>query len=198
MKTNRIGWICALALVLVTTTTIAQEEPADPMADAMAAMAELAAPNEHHAHMEKMVGSWKAEGTYWMQPGAPPVTSSGTAKIEPTLGGRFLKTSFEGAMMGQTFHGFGMEGYDKLREKHIGVWADDWGTMMMHFEGDCAEGGKVTTVVSDFLDPMTRTPTRMKAVTTLVNKKEFKWEAYMKPEGADDYFKSMEIVYKRD
>jgi len=162
----------------------------------MQAMMQAAQPNEHHEHLQKMVGSWKAHDRFWMPPGAPPTESDGMAKVSSILGGRFIQTDFSGNFMGMEFAGMGMDGYDNNKNKHIGVWVDNMGTMMMTYEGGCSDNGKVTTSISEFDDPATGQHMKMKGVTTLVSDDKFTYEAYMvTPDGSEA--KTMEIVYTR-
>ena len=81
------------------------------------------------------------------------------------------------------------------QQKHVGLWMDTAGTMMLHLTGECSNRGKVVTMNSEFLNPMGEMET-MKAVTTVVSKNEYRWEAWQKgPDG--ESFKSMEIIYTR-
>jgi hypothetical protein len=185
--------IAGLALLGLSTVSIAEDEP--DMAAQMEAMAKLAAPNEHHEHLQRMIGKWKVQSKFWMVPGADPMESEGTAEINAVMGGRFIQQQFLGDFMGQEFVGFGMEGFDNAKLKHIGYWADNMGTMMMSSEGQCSAGGTVTTTMSEFDDPASGQKLNMKAVLTQKDDKNFSYVAYMQtPEGE---FKSMELIYTK-
>ena len=94
------------------------------------------------------------------------------------------------------FQGLGLDGYDRGRDKCVSVWMDSMGTMMMVLEGTLDEAQKVRTLTTEYKDPMTGKQTKMKTITTLVSDDEHRFESYNQgPDG--DYFKSMEIVYKR-
>ena len=196
MKRRRY-WILPVVLAItfgLYGTIQAQEEGDDD--GAMAAMMQAAQPGEHHEHLQKLVGNWKTVGKFWMQPGTPATESDGTAEITSTLGGRFILTEFGGDFMGMAFAGMGMDGYDNNKKKHIGMWVDNMGTMMMTYEGGCSEGGKVTTMMTEFDDPMSGARMKMSGVTTLETDDKFTYEAYMEtPDGTK--FKAMEIVYTR-
>ncbi|MFG0273935.1 MAG: hypothetical protein ACF8QF_02645, partial [Phycisphaerales bacterium] len=72
----------------------AQPEGEGPdMAEMMAMMAEMGAPDAHHKAMEPMVGTFQADGTFYMGPTAE--QWSGTASNSWKLGGRFLHGHFE-------------------------------------------------------------------------------------------------------
>ena len=190
----RNAWVVATIACLLGLPILAQEPAGE---DPMAAMMKLAAPGEHHQHLAKLAGDWKASSKMWMEPGAAPIESSGTMHIEPILGGRFTRSDYKGSFMGLNMQGMGLDGYDNYKKKHIGMWVDNMGTMMLTFEGTCSDGGRVTTTTAEFVDPATGKPTTMKSVVTLVDDKKFTFEAFTKAAGDPDFVKSLEIAYTR-
>lgn len=164
------------------------------MEDAMAAWAKYAEPGEEHAYLQRMEGSWNARVKFWMQPGADPQESEGKMSNQLILGGRFLQSNYEGDTPMGPFQGFSLDGYDKLEEKYVGVWADTMGTMMMVFRGHVEDD--VRTMIAEYKDPMSGNPTKMKGVTTIVGENEHKYQGYgLMPNG--EWFQQMEIVYTR-
>jgi len=68
--------------------------------------------------------------------------------------------------------------------------------MMMSFEGDCSEDGKVVTTLAKFVDPASGAPATMKGVTRRIDDDKWIYEGWMvQPDGGE--FKSFEIVYTR-
>ena len=63
-----IGLTAGICLVL-SGTLVAQE----PAADQMAAMMEAVAPDENHAVLEPLAGSWSHAVTFYPAPGAEPI-----------------------------------------------------------------------------------------------------------------------------
>src|SRR5947207_5656498 len=61
------------------TTTTSSAATAQPSADEMKQMMELAKLNENHKLLASMAGTWSYTVTMWMAPGAPPSKSTGTA-----------------------------------------------------------------------------------------------------------------------
>ena len=172
------------------------KQPEQAMPPEMAEMMKLAQPGEHHQHMAKMVGSWKTHGRFWMVPGAQPEESDGSMTVKPALDGRFFLSDFQGTFMGGPFHGMGMDGYDNFKQKHVGTWADSMGTMIMVFEGNCSEGGKVMEMKGTFDDPMTKKPSYMRMVSRWKDDRTVLLESYgPSPDGKE--MKNMEIVYTR-
>ena len=192
---NCTGLLVA-ALVLIGIPALGGEAESGMSAEMAENMARAAAPNEHHRHLAELAGDWDWTSKMWMQPGAPPMETKGTARNELLMDGRFLRSEFHGDFLGQPFTGMGIEGYDNVQERHVGVWFDSAGTMMLNFLGDCSEAGKVLTSSADFLDPMTGTKTTFKGKTTIVNDNEYLFESWNSdPNG--EFHKSMEITYKR-
>lgn len=203
MKTIRwfMGLAAAVAVaVLVAGPVTAAEESAqkDGAAEMEAKMAEytkLATPNEHHAHLKNLVGSWNAETKFWAQPGAQPEVSNGKAQFQMVLGGRFLKTTYAGEFMGNSFEGIGYSGFDRLQGKHIDFWMDTMGTSIMKSEGQCEEDGKIVKLAGQFQDPTGKTMT-MKTVSRVVDGNTIVFEMYG-PDTTGKEFKTMEITYTR-
>ncbi|MFQ5720759.1 MAG: DUF1579 domain-containing protein [Acidobacteriota bacterium] len=192
------GIVVAGSMLTWVGRTVAQEQGEDAMKQAMAAMMAAAEPNDHHAELARMAGTWKAVGKFFnpMAPDAPPQESEGKATNTMILGGRFLTTEFQGSFMDMAFSGFGIEGYDNLRKAHVQSWVDSMGTMMLTAEGHCNADHSVRTMVSEFLDPMTGQMTKMRQVITFKSADEHVWEAYnLMPDGSE--MKTMEIVYSR-
>lgn len=188
--------VFASVLVLVlaaagATFVIAQDHADGDDAAMMAAWMKAATPAEHHKHMAQTVGNWDYTATFWMAPGAPPIESSGTATTEAILGGRYFQSTVEGSFMGQPFHGLEIDGYDNIKEKHVGTWYDTAGTMIMVSEGTCKDGGRVTTSHAEMTDPMTGRAMKIKNVVTMVSANEMRYESY------DGDRKTMDLIYKR-
>ncbi len=201
-RNRRIVAIACLAVVVACGLALAAGEkpkaPAAPpqMTPEMKAMMEAGTPNEHHKHMAIGVGTWKAKTSMWMQPGAPPMTSEGTMKVYPVLGGRFFASEFKGEFMGQPFEGRGLDGYDNVTHKHVSTWADTLSTMILTFTGTCSDGGKKLEQRSDFIDPATRKPSWMRNVTTVKDNDHMTFETYG-PDPAGKEVKMMQIDYTR-
>jgi len=201
---KKVMWMLLLAWIVVVVPALAQDEAGyeqpggqgEEMSEEMEAFMKLAAPGEHHAHLAKMAGKWETSVKVWMQPGAPPMESTGTSDNEMILGGRYLRSNFNGTFMGGPFEGMGIDGYDNLQQKHVGMWIDTASTTMMRFEGTCSQGGKVLETTSDVMDPMTGRMKKIKGKITLVDDNKFLYEAW-EPGPDGEYFRSMEITYKR-
>lgn len=162
----------------------------------MQAYLEMAKPVAEHEFLTKLVGTWKAEGKFWMAAGAPPSETTGTSVNEMILGGRFLESRYDGPspMGGGEFVGVAVDGFDRMANKYVGTWIDTFQTMIVSYEGTVDASGKVRTMVAEYPNPMGGTA-KSKGVTTLINDRQFKYEGFnITPEGEQ---KQMEILYTR-
>jgi len=181
--------------VFMVSTGIAQEgQQMDP--EMMEAYMKLIAPNENHEFLKNFVGEWEVTTAAWMQPGAEPVFSKGSAKAEMIFGGRFLKLEFKGTMFGQPFEGIQIMGYDNYQKKNISFWVDSSSTGFYLAEGSLDEGTKKIVETGVWQDPMGGEDMNVRNTTTLVSKDEYKFEMIMiLADGTE--FKSMEYSARR-
>jgi len=189
-----LGLSGVLTLWIVSAGIAQEGQQMDP--EMMEAYMKLIAPNENHEFLKNFVGEWEVTTTAWMQPGAEPVFSKGSAKAEMIIGGLFLKADFKGAMFGQPFEGIQIMGYDNYQKKNISFWIDSSSTTFYLTEGSREEGTKKIVETGVWQDPMGSEDMNVRNTTTLVSKDEYKFEMIMiLPNGTE--FKSMEFRAKR-
>jgi hypothetical protein len=198
-KTLMYGLIFVLALGMAANQAAAQ--PADAGQPDMAAMMkmweDMAAPAKQHQQLAEMVGTWDAEVSMWMEPSAPPMTSTGVGTFSLMLGGRYLRHDFEGNMMGRTFKGLGITGYDKFRQEYFDLWFDDMSTGMLLMRGVADSAGTVVHYTGKMDDPMAgRKDIPSRTVMTKIGGDNCKMEMYVTDESGNE-MKTMEIVYTR-
>lgn len=161
---------------------------------AMAAWQKAMTPGPQHAELAKTAGEWDLALTMWMEPGAEPTKSTATA-TRSMLWDRILVEDVQGDMMGMTFKGHGMTGYDNVTGEWWSTWMDNMSTGMMKSTGTWDEESGTATYSGESVDPMTGKPMKVRMVVTPGADKET-MVMYMTPEGGDEH-KSMEIVYTR-
>lgn len=166
-------------------------------ADMMACM-QAGTPGENQARLAKDVGEWEGKTTMWMFPGAEPVTSQCSSKVTAIYDGRYVKTEFTGEMPGMgPFSGMGIQGFNNVTGKFVGIWIDTNSTGIMNGTGDLSEDGKSINWVFTNYCPITKKLGSMQQVDSNV-------EANTKTlvmHGADpktgQEFKMIEIELKR-
>jgi hypothetical protein len=186
----------ALAVTVAAQQPVAQQpEPQSPE-EMMQVMMKLATPGEHHKHLEQFVGEWSTTSKFWPAPGAPPMESTGEARHEAVLDGRFIHLTYKGVLMDAPFEGMGFIGYDNYNQKHIDFWIDNFSTFMLTSEGACSDGGKTLTMFTTADDPITQTRKTLRTVYTFRGANQYVLEMYdTGPDGQE--FRTLEILHTR-
>ena len=165
-------------------------------AAAMEAWSKYMTPGPEHARLLKQVGEWDLDVTQIPMPGAPPVTSKATAKIEPALGGRYIIERVRGTFMEMPFEGIGTNGFDNVLKKAVFTWIDNMGTGIMTGTGTMSADGKTMNGSGKMVDPMAGKEVPYRMVVTYIDDNTHKAEMFNAgPDGKE--FKSMELLYKR-
>jgi len=163
----------------------------------MAAWQRYMTPGEMHAHLTAMAGSWNFTMKSWMEPGAPPEMSQGTAETTAILGGRYTQTIYMGTSMGQPFEGRGIDGYNNQTGEFFSFWIDNMGTGFFISTGRCLDKECTTMEFKGEMDdPSTGHKMKSRQLITIKDKNSHLFEMMMiGPDGKE--FKSMEMEYTR-
>jgi hypothetical protein len=197
MRLNQIILAC-LCLVLTASFAMAKEKKQQKQMDPQAMMEEyqkLATPGEPHKVFESLAGSWSIKTKEWMEPGKPPMESTGSVEMKMLLEGRFLQQEFNGNMMGQPYAGFGVSGYDNLRKKYVSTWIDTMGTGIFMMEGTGSADGKTITLKGQH-DKLGGGRMTHRAVWKIVDNSTQTFEMFETHKGGKET-KMMEITYTR-
>jgi hypothetical protein len=154
-------------------------------------------PNQFHARLGKQVGEWECESKMWMEPGAEPMASKGSAKISWLFpGGKWLKQEYAGNMMGMPFQGLLIQGYDNSKKKYVATWVDSMGTSLSSMEGNYDMEGKTLTLWGTMTECATGEHDRVvKYAATEVSDDHVHFEIW--DMGFGTGFKVMEMDYRR-
>jgi hypothetical protein len=151
----------------------------------------------HHAMLHKLVGYWAAQTRLYPEPGGDPVDSSGAVTNALILGGRALKTNYKGSYMGETFVGFGLDGYDMDKGHHFSIWMDSISTGATYDSGDCSHDGMdVVTLHGDFKDPQTGERVERKTILTLRSTSRYTYEEWH-TRGEGEPTLAMQVIYSK-
>jgi len=185
-----------VASLAIADTPKAADKAAQQKA-AMDAMMRAATPGDAHKKLNAMVGTFDAKIKMWMEPGAPPMESTGKAVNEWVLGGRYVQQRFDGTFMGQPFSGIGYTGYDNVRHMYVGTWMDSMSTSMMNSSGgDPDPSAKNWRFSASSIDPVSGESVNIDERMTLLDNDHQVFEMYGPgPDGSN--FKMMEITYTR-
>jgi len=149
-------------------------------------------PGLAHEALAAFEGNWKAEVKCWMDPGGEPNVSQATSKTRWIFGRRFLEEEFHGEMMGKSFTGRCLLGFDNTKQKFNCVWIDDMNTGVFTSEGRGENANKVITLEGKASCAATgQTDVPMKQIFRVVSSDKHILEMF------NDGRKSMEITYTR-
>lgn len=179
----------ALAVTCISFSSLAQGN------DDTKAMMDYATPGNNHKILAKMEGTWTATVTFWMQPGAAPMTSTATAVNEMIMGGRYLQSKNTGNMMGQPFEGMGITGYDNAKKMYVASWIDNFGTGILNMTGNWDEASKGIVFTGLEVDPASGKEFSYRQVVRMPDDNTQIMEMYAMMGGKE--FKNMEIKYTR-
>lgn len=190
--------LTALFLMLFLAGIISsQEEASQNMQDEeMKAWMKFMKPGEPHAWFSKAVGDWKFSNKYWYSPDSEPEVSEGTATAEMIMGGRYLKFTHQGTVMGMPFEGVSIEGYDNTREKYIAIWFDNLGTSITYSLGTFDKENNLLNYEGNMTDPMTKDQVWFRQTVKEVDENRYDFEMFMKLPGGSE-FKNMELTFTR-
>ena len=177
--------VFALALFAsIAVSGLAQMSEQD-QAKAMEAYMKAGAVTADHKALKYFAGRWRVEGKMWAAPGAPPTESVNSNEGEMILGGRYVRLTYRGEMMGQPFEGLQISGYDNIAKAYTTFWIDNSSTSFYLLKGTYDAAKKTYTFTGRWADPVGGdTPVRM--VIKIVSPDEYVSETYMKlPDGKE-------------
>jgi hypothetical protein len=178
--------------VILISSSVSFAQQGD-QAEMMKKWQEYMTPGPVHQQFAKAVGNWKAVVTSFM--GGQESKSEGTSSSEMILGGRYLKTSFKGSMMGMPFEGMGLDAFDNATKEYISIWIDSFGTGVMRLTGKMNETTKEIIYTGTMVDPMTGKDAMTKNVMKNIDEDHQLVVMYMIEGGQE--IKNMEIEYTR-
>jgi len=155
-----------------------------------------ATPGEEHKVLEGLVGKWKAHVVVRVNPNRVSEESDGTSEGTMLFGGRYVQLTHKGTLNGQPFEGMMLTGYDNVAKKYVSEWIDNMGTSFIHYDGTYDKRLKRLFMGARFLDPMTRQPLKVRAITTFVDASSWTYEEFSTPEGGKEW-QSLKITFTK-
>jgi len=179
--------------MMAASFAIADEQKMDMQA-MMEKFEKQGTPGEPHKRLASMEGSWNTKTKSWMEPNKPPMETAGTCEQKMILGGRFLKQKCSGDMMGKTFEGVGLTGYDNQTKKYTSTWMDSMSTTLHVMEGTSSDDNTITQE-GQYTCPI-RGEMKLRSVTKVVDQNTNIFEMYGTDKSGQE-MKMMEITYTR-
>ncbi len=178
-------------LFLSASQILAQE---GGQAEVMKKWQEAITPGAAHQEFAKLAGNWKAAVTTYMGP--QEAKAEATAQLEMVLGGRYLKSSFKGNMMGMPFEGLQLDAFDNVTKEYVSAWIDNFGTGIMLLKGKKDEKTGEIVYLGTSADPMTGKMVTTKIVNKVIDNDHTTSTMFMVENGQD--VKNMFIEYTRE
>ena len=134
------------AVLFVAVAAVPQDEDAaappsaETLAEMMAKAAAIREPGEHHAVLERFLGSWDWEMSFAGTPPGTP-TMKGTSEVTWLIDGRWISFAHEGDVMGMANETFQVLGHDNFKQSFRFMQISNMDTMMLTAEGDLTRDG---------------------------------------------------------
>lgn len=186
-----------------TVSTTPEEKPKEEAwvpvdsATAMKLMMEYGTPGEFHKMLVLSNGKWTGDVTMWMEPGAPPMTSTMTMTNKTVMDGRYQISEAKGNMMGMPFNGMGTTGYDNHKKVFVSTWIDNMGTGIMKMEGPWDQATNSMTLTGTMMNAATGKECEFKEVYKIIDDNNQVMEMYGPDLKTGKQFKNMEIKLTR-
>lgn len=175
---------------------MAKQEGIKDMQAMMEVYKKVGTPGEPHKLFTALEGTWTTKTRSWMEPGKPPVESTGSCEQKVLLGGRYLQQEYTGDVMGETFKGINIIGYDNHIKKYVSVWLDSMSTGIYFFEGTASKDGRTITQESRYDDPV-KGPTLWRSVTRIKDDNTLEYVMYLTPKrGKEEKMMEMTVTRK--
>jgi len=179
--------LLTFSLLIFTASLNAQDE----MSADQKAWMEYMTPGPMHEMMTESVGEWKTKTTFWMDPAGEPMETEGTAKFEMILGGRYMKSTHKGMVMGMPFTGIMLQAYDNATKEFIAIWIDNLGTGMSVSKGTYDEGTRILNFTGTMIDPASGKELNYRQTVQLTDDNHQVVEMFIQENGKE--FKNMVI-----
>ena len=193
MQVKHVALSC-MGVMMAASLAMAEDRQQMDMQAMMEKFEKQATPGEPHKRLASVEGKWDTKTKSWMEPNKPPMESAGTCEQKMILGGRFLKQKCTGEMMGKTFEGVGVTGYDNQTKKYTSTWMDSLSTTLHVMEGASSDE-KTITQEGQYTCPI-RGEMKLRAVTKMVDQNTNTFEMYGTDKSGQE-MKMMEITYTR-
>jgi hypothetical protein len=152
-------------------------------------------PGAVHSRMAKSSGEWTGKLTLWSDPAQPPQIYDVSCTNEMILGGRYLKTTSKGTMMGMPFEGMMLMGYDNAKKEFTSVWYDNFGTGTTVATGTYNDEDSTLTLTGTMVDPASGNDIKYRETIKFIDNDNQILAMYVMQD--DKEFKNMEQVMTR-
>lgn len=189
----------AISIMAFCLASAAVAQTGDPKHDEMMKkMMEAGTPGAEHKVLESAVGEWNFTGKNWHGPKSKSTEWKGTSTMEMVLGGRFLKQTLKGDMMGMPYEGTGMQGYNNVEKRYEATWMDNMSTAPMMMYGQYDQKSKTLKDEGEHSCPFTETKKcKARSEWKFAGKDKMVFNLYGADLQTGKEYKMMEMTYTR-
>lgn len=187
--------VCSVAL-LAGCSMHRHERGVRPEDLTPAEWAALSRPGESHKLLQGFAGDWDVRITFWSAPDAAPQDSHGSSTLSWILGDRFLQEDFHGDVLGESYQGLGLLGYDAAARRFMTVWLDSLNTAIAVQQGWYSPESSTFELKGEVYDPLLGRNKTTRSEIKIFSPNQYSVTMMdAAPNGAT--FKSLEIMYSR-
>jgi hypothetical protein len=152
-------------------------------------------PGKEHTMLAESAGEWNTEISMWTDPAQPPQKSEVSCTMEMIMGGRYLKSTQKGTIMGMPFEGMMLIGYDNTKKVYTSVWYDDFGTGTTIATGTYNSQDSTLNFIGTMVDPATGNDIKYRETMKCLDKDNQVMTMYITQ--GDKEVKNMDLVFTR-
>lgn len=161
----------------------------------MEAYKKAGTPGAQHRALAATAGTYDLTIKSWHDANGPAHEEKGTATRTMMLGGRVLVENVKSTMMGNTYTGHGMQGYDNSTGKYWSTWNDSMSTGVMVSQGSC-DAKNACSFTGSWTDPTTKASVNARMTTRWTSPTTEVFEMYAPGKDGKET-KMMEIAYSK-
>lgn len=160
------------------------------------AMMKVAAVGPNHRRLDPLIGNYKVDAKFWMEPNGKAEVATGTAEFRWILGGHYVAMDYYSSFQGQKFEGYGLYGYNNIGGQYESTWVDSMGSEIMKSVGQPDKVGSAIVFSGEFECPIMNGPMKTREIMTIGTDRHV-FEMYHAAFDGSGEYKAMEIVYER-
>jgi hypothetical protein len=185
--------LSAMTFCLVAFLSSSKAQP--DSAAMMKAMIDFSTPGKMHQLLASFNGEWDAIVISFANP-VKPDTSKVFQTYSMTLNGLYQEGKLTGDMMGMSFEGRSVTGFDNAKKIFVSTWIDNLGSGIIIMTGSYNESQKTITLNGAQSNPVTGKDSGIRQVMKVIDKNSYTLEMY--GDGYDGKeIKFMEGTFKR-
>jgi len=147
-----------------------------------------------HARLAAMCGVWDVDVTFWLQPGRPGASSTGTSTISPLLDGLFIEERIEGTLNGAPFTTLAWTGFNTATRQYEATRIASTNTIRIAESGGYDESANQFELHADY--PLAGDTWRQRTLIQVISHDAMIATSYLSF-GAVPEWKAVEIKYTR-